>query len=73
MKKYSSAQAVTLHEYITLSTNDTYYGFPFGEALEKMVDGVTYLEVTDSLEKPKKCWVKKDSVKFSKKVSYVPN
>ena len=72
-KKYNLQDAVTLYEYKTVSNNDIYYGYPFGEALEKVVDGEIYIEVTDSLEKPKKCWIKKDGIKFSKKVSYVPN
>lgn len=62
------SNTVTLYQYKSILTGDTYYGYPFGEAMEKTIEKESYIEVTTSLTRPKIHWVKKDGIQFMKKV-----
>ncbi len=54
---------VTLEKYENIATGDIYYGYPVKEASTKLIDGITYIEVTSSITKPKISFIKLDNLR----------
>jgi hypothetical protein len=60
VKRKSVTQLV---KYENVATGDVFYGYPIQEAVRKEIDGVTYIEITDSITKPKMAFVKLENLK----------
>lgn len=61
---------VVLIKYENIATGDIYFGYPIKDAVTKDIDGIIYLEVTDSLTKPKQRFVKMDNIRKIGEVNY---
>ena len=53
----------TLEKYEVIATGEIYYGYHLKEAMTKDIDGVKYVELTNSLSRPKQFFLRADSLK----------
>lgn len=61
---------VTLEKYENIATGDVYYGYPIKDAMKKEIDGVTYIEVTNSITRPKLSYIKLDNLRRIGEISF---
>lgn len=57
------ARKVTLTKYENITTGEVFYGYRIKDAMKKDIEGVTYMEVTPSITRPKQMWIKLDSLR----------
>lgn len=53
----------TLDKYENIATQDIYYGYPADKAMKKEIDGIVYMEVTNSVTRPKQFYIKEDNLR----------
>lgn len=63
MSKYNYGK-VTLMKYENVTNGEVYFGYRVKDALIKEIDGIKYIEVVDTLTRPKQIWVKLDALKL---------
>lgn len=63
----------TLDKYENIATGDIYYGYPLKDAMKKDIEGVTYIEMTNSVTRPKMVYVKMDNLRRIGEITFEVN